>query len=90
MTECNCGGGDSAPCGLDDSVREVIETIRPLLQADGGDIELVSVDAETGKVSVRLQGACKGCPGAAMTLKMGVERHLKEKVPQVTEVVAVQ
>jgi Fe-S cluster biogenesis protein NfuA len=75
---------------LEDRVKEVIETIRPLLQADGGDIELVSIDAETGKVSVRLQGACKGCPGAAMTLKMGVERHLKEKVPEVTEVVAVQ
>ncbi|MBT3199652.1 MAG: NifU family protein [Phycisphaerales bacterium] len=75
---------------MEDRVKEVIETIRPLLQADGGDIELVSIDAETGKVSVRLQGACKGCPGAAMTLKMGVERHLKEKVPEVTEVVAVQ
>ncbi|MBL7220499.1 MAG: NifU family protein [Phycisphaerae bacterium] len=90
MAECNCGDSDSTTVGLDARVQEVIDTIRPLLQADGGDIELVSVDAETGKVSVRLQGACKGCPGAAMTLKMGVERHLKEKVPEVTEVVAVQ
>ena len=46
-------------------------------------------DEETGVVSVQLQGACKGCPGAAMTLKMGVERHLKEQVPEVTEVMAV-
>ncbi len=74
---------------MEASVREVIEHIRPMLQADGGDIELVGVDEATGVVSVRLQGACKGCPGAQMTLKMGVERHLKEKVPEVTEVVAV-
>ena len=75
---------------VDGRVKDVIDHIRPLLQADGGDIELVSVDEESGVVSVRLQGACKGCPGAAMTLKMGIERHLKEKVPEVTEVVSVQ
>jgi len=75
---------------MTDQVREVIEGIRPMLQADGGDIELVGVDEATGVVTVRLQGACKGCPGAAMTLKMGVERHLKQKVPAVTEVVAAQ
>lgn len=74
---------------MKDKVASVIEAIRPLLQADGGDIELVSVDEATGKVSVRLQGACKGCPGAQMTLKMGVERKLKEEVPEVTEVIAV-
>jgi len=74
---------------ITDRVQDVIDTIRPLLQADGGDIELAKMDEETGVVSVRLQGACKGCPGAAMTLKMGVERHLKEKVPEVSEVVAV-
>lgn len=76
--------------GVTDRVQGVIEQIRPLLQADGGDIELVKVDESTGVVSVRLQGACKGCPGAALTLKMGVERHLKEQVPEVTDVVAVQ
>lgn len=76
--------------GTTAEVRAVIDTIRPMLQADGGDIELVSVDEATGVVSVRLQGACRGCPGAQMTLKMGVERHLKEKVPAVSEVVAVQ
>ena len=75
--------------GFADSVRGVIDQIRPLLQRDGGDIELVNADQATGVVSVRLQGACKGCPGAAMTLKMGVERHLKEHVPEVSEVVAV-
>lgn len=74
---------------MEAKVKEVIETIRPLLQSDGGDIELVGVEESTGVVSVRLQGACKGCPGAQMTLKMGVERHLKEKIPEVTEVVAV-
>lgn len=70
-------------------VQAVIDKIRPLLQANGGDIELVSVDEQSGIVSVQLQGACKGCPGAAMTLKMGVERRLREKVPEVREVVAV-
>jgi len=83
---------DGSCCGGEDitgQVQGVIEQIRPMLQADGGDIELLGVNAE-GVVSVRLQGACKGCPGAAMTLKMGVEKHLKEKVPGVKEVVAVQ
>jgi len=75
--------------GFDEQVRGVIEQIRPLLQADGGDVELVEANEQTGVVSVRLQGACRGCPGATMTLKMGIERHLKEKVPAVSEVVAV-
>lgn len=74
---------------IKDRVAEVIEKIKPALQADGGDIELVDVDKQ-GVVRVRLQGACAGCPGAQMTLKMGVERMLKEKIPQVTEVVSVQ
>ena len=75
---------------MKERVQKVIDYIRPLLQADGGDIELVSVEESTGKVSVRLQGACKGCPGAAMTLRMGVERHLREKVPEVKQLVAVE
>lgn len=75
---------------VSERVQEVIEHLRPLLQADGGDIKLVNVEEDTGVVSVQLQGACKGCPGAAMTLKMGVERHLREKVPEVREVVAVE
>jgi len=80
---------DNESCKMTDMVRDVIDQIRPMLEAHGGDIELVGVAEDTGTVTVRLQGACKGCPSAAMTLKMGVERHLKEKVPQVTEVVAV-
>ena len=67
---------------------EVIDGIRPMLQNDGGDIELVEVTADNS-VKVRLQGACKGCPSAAMTLKMGVERMLKQRVPEVKEVIAV-
>jgi Fe-S cluster biogenesis protein NfuA len=66
-------------------VQEVIDTIRPGLQADGGDIELVDV-TEDGTVKVRLQGACHGCPGAAMTLKMGVERTLKRQIPEIKSV----
>jgi len=70
---------------IKERVQSVINEIRPNLQADGGDIELVDVTAE-GIVKVRLQGACHGCPGAAMTLKMGVERILKSKIPEVTSV----
>lgn len=68
-----------------EKVREIVDQIRPNLQADGGDIELIDVSAD-GVVKVRLQGACRGCPGAAMTLKMGVERMLKAKIPEVTMV----
>ena len=71
------------------AVADVIEEIRPLLQGDGGDIELVDTDEATGIVSVRLQDACRGCPSAQQTLKLGVERHLIEKVPTVKEVVPV-
>jgi len=73
---------------FDEQVKDVIESIRPMLQNDGGDIELVGID-EDKSVRVRLQGACRGCPGAQMTLKMGVERLLKERVPEVKEVVSV-
>ena len=71
-----------------DDVETTIQEIRPHLQADGGDIALVDV-TEDGVVRVRLLGACAGCPGAMMTLKMGVERILKEKVPGVASVEAV-
>lgn len=74
--------------GLKEEVGKVLQDVRPALQADGGDVELVDVDDE-GVVQVRLQGACGSCPMAQMTLKMGIERHLKEKLPQVKEVVAV-
>lgn len=73
---------------LQDKVKEIIEQVRPQLQADGGDIELVSV-TDDGKVNVKLTGACGDCPMATMTLKMGVEARLKEKIPEVTEVIQV-
>jgi len=69
-----------------EKVEKVIEEIRPMLRMDGGDIELVDVSND-GVVKVRLQGACAGCPGATMTLKFGVEKILKEKIPEVTAVV---
>jgi len=70
-----------------EKIEAVIGEIRPMLQADGGDIELV--DVEGGVVKVRLRGACAGCPGAQMTLRMLVERRLKELVPEVERVEAV-
>jgi Fe-S cluster biogenesis protein NfuA len=71
-----------------EEVKKVLDTIRPALQADGGDVELVEVTAE-GLVKVKLVGACGHCPMSTMTLKMGIERTLKEKVAGVTEVVSV-
>ena len=70
-----------------DKVETALERIRPALQADGGDVELV--DVRDGVVSLRLTGACKGCPMATMTLRNGIERILREQVPEVEEVVAV-
>ncbi|MCX7727235.1 MAG: NifU family protein [Chitinispirillaceae bacterium] len=70
---------------MKEKVAEVINEIRPNLQADGGDIELIDV-TEDGIVKVKLRGACSGCPGATMTLKMGVERLLKQKIPGVKAV----
>jgi len=74
---------------MKEKVQEVIEEIRPSLQRDGGDIELVDVNEDDGVVKVRLTGACRGCPMSQMTLKMGVEHELKKKVPEVSKVVAV-
>lgn len=79
--------GDAQP-STRERVRKVIEAIRPSVQSDGGDIELVDVSAD-GVVRIRLHGACVGCPSAAMTLRLGVERNLKEYVPGVREVVSV-
>lgn len=69
-------------------VQSVIDLIRPAVQADGGDIELVDVTAE-GVVQIRFHGACHGCPSSTMTLQHGIERNLKEKVPEITAVVPV-
>lgn len=69
-------------------VEKVLERIRPSLQADGGDVELVDV-ADDGIVKVRLTGHCAGCPMSTMTLKNGIERLLKQEVPEVKQVVSV-
>lgn len=69
-------------------VRKAIEDVRPSLQADGGDIELVSVE-DDGTVKVRLTGACGSCPMSTFTLKQGVEAYLKKMIPEVKEVVQV-
>ncbi len=72
---------------MQEQVQQVLDQIRPRLQADGGDVQLVSV--EDGVVKVRLQGACAGCPMSIMTLKNGIERILKQQIPEVKEVRAV-
>jgi Fe-S cluster biogenesis protein NfuA len=73
---------------LEEQVKTALDNVRPSLQADGGDVEFVSL-AEDGTVSVKLTGACGCCPMAQMTLKMGIENYLKKEVPQVTAVVGV-
>jgi Fe-S cluster biogenesis protein NfuA len=71
-----------------EEIEKALEKIKPYLQADGGDVELI--DVKDGIVTVKLRGACAGCPGAMFTLKMGIEKKLKEEVPGVKEVRAVQ
>ncbi|MBF0621954.1 MAG: NifU family protein [Magnetococcales bacterium] len=73
---------------MKERVLAVLEEIRPMLQRDGGDVELVDVTAEN-VVNVRLRGACGTCPGATMTLKMGIERIMKERIPEVKSVESV-
>src|SRR5690606_24365117 len=68
-------------------VEEVIEIMRPAIQADGGDISLVDVDVDTGVVTVELTGACVSCPASTVTMKAGIERIMKDRVPGVTSVV---
>ena len=69
-------------------VQAVLNLIRPAVQADGGDIELVDVK-EDGLVQIRFHGACHGCPSSPLTLQHGIERNLREKIPEVTRVVPV-
>ena len=69
-----------------EKVEAALRRVRPMLQADGGDVELV--DVSDGVVKLRLTGACGGCPMATLTLRVGIERVLKEQVPEVKEVVA--
>ena len=70
-------------------VQSVLEDVRPTLQADGGDIELVGVDEASGRVEVRLKGACSHCASALYTLALGVEARLKQAIPAVREVVSI-
>ncbi len=72
---------------MKERVEEVLREVRPSLRADGGDVELVAVD--DGVVKVRLTGACGGCPMAQMTLKMGIEKKLKERLPEIKAVESV-
>jgi Fe-S cluster biogenesis protein NfuA len=73
---------------MKEKIQEALNKIRPMLQADGGDVELV--DVQDGIVTVRLQGACGGCPMSQMTLKNGIERILKQEVPEVVSVESAQ
>jgi Fe-S cluster biogenesis protein NfuA len=73
---------------MKEKVEMALTKIKPMLQADGGDVELIDVD-ENGVVKVRLQGACAGCPMSQMTIKNGIEKLLKEKIPEVTSVESV-
>jgi Fe-S cluster biogenesis protein NfuA len=84
---CGCSQANTEQT-IAEKVQDTIEAIRDSLKSHGGDVELVGIE-EDNTVKVRLQGACQGCPGAAMTMKMGIERILKEKIPQVKEVIAV-
>ena len=86
----NAAGGSSGFAGrrVRTRVQAVINLIRPAVQADGGDIELVDVQAD-GLVQIRFHGACHGCPSSTMTLQDGIQRNLREKVPEVTRVVPV-
>ncbi len=74
---------------MKEKVERALDKIRPSLQADGGGVDLVAVDEDTGIVKVQLTGACGGCPMATQTLKNGIERVLKQEVPEVSEVVSV-
>lgn len=73
---------------MKEAVQKVIDRIRPSLQADGGDVELIDV-GDDGEVKVRLIGACHGCPMAQMTLKNGIEKFLKQEIPAVKSVVSI-
>ena len=78
----------NTPAGVRERVQGIIDLIRPAVQADGGDIELVNV-TPAGQVQIRFHGACNGCPSSGMTLKDGIVRNLREKVPEVTDVIPV-
>ncbi len=72
-----------------ETVESILDKIRPSIQADGGDVELVNIRTDN-VIEVRLKGACNGCPMATLTLKAGIERIIKEELPEVSEVVSVK
>ena len=72
-----------------EKIEEVLDSLRPAIQADGGDVEFLEFDEEVGLVQVRLMGACESCPISMMTLKQGIEKRLRSTVPGVVEVTAV-
>lgn len=74
---------------MKERVLEVLNKVRPYLQRDGGDVELVDIDEASGLVKVRLKGACGSCPGATITLKQGIERVLRQEIPEVKQVMSV-
>lgn len=76
---------DTHDASVFERASQIIDRIRPAVQDDGGDLELVDITAE-GVAQIRLHGACVGCPSSSMTLHMGIERNLKEKVPEITGV----
>lgn len=71
---------------MKEQIIALLQKVRPALQADGGDVEFVGFDEKTGVVTVKLKGACGSCPMATMTLKNGIERYLKEAIPQISSV----
>lgn len=73
---------------LEEQVRSALENVRPSLQADGGDVEFVSV-SDDGIVALKLTGACGSCPMSQMTLKLGIEKYLKKEIPEINSVVNV-
>ena len=77
------------PDTIEDRILEVLSSIRPAIRADGGDIELVDFDRETGQVGIRMVGACYACPMSMMTLKAGIEQRLRMIVPEVQTVESV-
>jgi Fe-S cluster biogenesis protein NfuA len=84
----NSSADDRTTASLFDRVEEILSLIRPAIQSDGGDVELVDV-SDDGVVAVRFLGACIGCPSSSITLQAGIERQLKDRLPEVTRVDAV-
>ncbi len=80
---------DASTPGVRERVERVLELIRPAIQSDGGDIELVEITG-AGVVRIRLHGACVGCPSSAMTLRIGIEKNLRDNIPEVTGVESVE